>query len=142
MDHATVTLEFGDGEHAFRLALGELRELQEKTGCGPAVLFRQLLLGEWKVDDAREIIRLGMIGGGASPSAALTFVRRYVDGRPLLDAVGPALQILQAALPGPEVGAKKFEAAEATIPETEPSTSPPSSATPPSSAGRRAKSTA
>lgn len=129
--HAEVTLEFGDGEHAFRLALGQLKELQERVGCGPPVLFRRLLLSEYNVEDAREIIRLGMIGGGATPTEALTFVKRYVDERPLIESVPVALTILQAALSGPEIAGKKAMAA-GTMPETDQSTSPPSTATPPS----------
>lgn len=78
----SVDLEWADGQYRFRLGLGELRELQEKTGCGPEFLHARLQARNWMVDDARETIRLGLIGGGLDPAAALTLVKRYVDERP------------------------------------------------------------
>ena len=80
--NGTVDLDFGDGPHRFRLALGELEELQEKTGIGPFLLWQRLLNGEWRTADVRETLRLGLIGGGMEPLAALNLVRRYVDARP------------------------------------------------------------
>jgi hypothetical protein len=97
---AKVDLFFGDGDKSFRLRIGELRELQDKTGAGPLALFRRLIAGEWRVDDLREIIRLGAIGGGMEPLHAADLVKRYVDARPLLESVDPALQIMSAALTG------------------------------------------
>lgn len=124
---ASLTLAFGDAEHRFRLALGELRELQEKTKAGPMALLRRLQSGDWRVDDAREILRIGLVGGGLKPVEALALVTRYVDGFPLLDAVPPAIAVLGAALFGAEdepVG--NGAAAEAASGATETSPSPPS----------------
>ncbi len=56
--NAAVDLDFGDGPHRFRLAMGELEELQEKTGVGPFALMHRLISGEWKVADVREPLRL------------------------------------------------------------------------------------
>ena len=97
---ASVTLVFGDGEHLFRLPIGQIRELQEKTRAGPAHLLARLQSGEWFVDDIRETIRLGLIGGGAAPSEAYRLTVAYVDGRPLLEAVPVALGVLIACLVG------------------------------------------
>lgn len=80
--NGAVTFDFADGTYSFRFAIGELEELQEKTGAGPFVLLRRLFDGSWRVADVRETIRLGLIGGGLEPVKALGLVRRYVDDRP------------------------------------------------------------
>lgn len=95
-----LTMLWGDGEFRFRLAIGQLRELQEKANAGPPELFERLRTNTWRVDDIRETLRLGLIGGGMSPTDALTKVIRYVDARPLFENVGPALNVLGAALLG------------------------------------------
>ncbi|BBF93382.1 gene transfer agent family protein [Blastochloris tepida] len=96
----SVKLTWPDGERTFRLAIGQLRELQERTGVGPHALSRRIVSGDWFVDDLVETIRLGAIGGGASPTEALKLVRTYVEARPLTEAVLPAAAILAAALVG------------------------------------------
>lgn len=79
--NGAVDLDFGDASHVFRLALGELEELQEKTGVGPFVLLNRLINGDWRLADVRETLRIGLVGGGMEPIAALNLVRRYVDRR-------------------------------------------------------------
>jgi Phage tail tube protein, GTA-gp10 len=105
--HGTIDLIWGDGEHPFRLGIGQLRELQEKTGCGPLELFRRLGQGHWRVDDVRETLRIGLIGGGMKPPDALRLVRRYVDERPLTESVLPAQAVLMVALYGEQEDKKQ-----------------------------------
>lgn len=95
-----VEINWGDGTHSFRLSIGQLLELQEKTACGPMELFRRLSAGTWRVSDIRETIRLGLIGGGAKPVDALGLTRRYVDDRPLAESVPVAQAILMVILFG------------------------------------------
>lgn len=97
---ATITLTWADGDHAFRLAWGQIIELQEKTGCGPAFLYARLAAGQWMAGDVAETIRLGLIGGGMTPAEALRLTRAYVHERPLLESVPVAYAILGAALSG------------------------------------------
>lgn len=129
MSQASVTIPFGDGEHTFRLAIGELRELQDKVGIGPAALLDRLAQKRWLADDARETIRLGLIGAGLDPLQAMKLVRRYVDERPWGESVPIAVRILVAAIIGPaEDPAGKHPAEEAAT-QAEPiaaSPSPPS----------------
>ena len=89
MDHVlygtrdgSTTRFFGDDEHVFRLAWKQLIELQEKRNRGPAIIMQQLLSGEWFVEDIREVIRIGLIGGGMPPAEALRMVRTYIEERP------------------------------------------------------------
>ena len=96
---AELSFIWGDGEeYKFRLALRQLKELQEKTGVGPEALFRRVRSGDWFVDDLRQTIRLGLIGGGLAPDRAAKLIADYVDARPLFESKMPAMAILGAAL--------------------------------------------
>lgn len=101
MGGVPVTLEFGDGEHTFALPIASLRELQDKTGRGPLALLRRLQSGEWFVDDVREILRVGLIGGGAKPHEALKLVQRYYDAGGHIEHAPLAVAILAAGLTAP-----------------------------------------
>ena len=71
---AKVRLEWGDGEYDFRLAIGQLDEYDDLTGCGPGFALGLIQTGpfaNWKPKMVREAIRLGLIGGGMEPFAAL-----------------------------------------------------------------------
>lgn len=122
-----ISFVWGDGEYAFRLALGELRRLQERTNAGPLELQRRLLQGTWRVDDIRETIRLGLEGGGMKAESVTQRINDYVDGRPLLDNVLVAARILNAALSGPEdelLGKQEAAEGESTSFQTDSSPSP------------------
>lgn len=99
---AKVTLSWGDGEYVFRLRIGELVELQEKCDAGPAFILERLATQRWKVQDIRETIRLGLMGGGLTPTKALALVTRYVDSRPLQENINHAYVILASAIVGHE----------------------------------------
>lgn len=137
----STSFVWADGEYRFRLAIGQLRELQDKTGTGPFVLFSRFMDGSWRVDDVRETIRLGLIGGGMKPTEALILVKRYVDERPKMENVTPARLIIGAALfgdPEDEVGKEGPE--EAGTPATS-SASPNSTEMEPSLDGQPDRST-
>lgn len=126
-----ITLLWGDGEHRFRLPIGQLRELQAKCDAGPLEILDRLHDRSWRLDDVRETIRLGLIGGGMAPVDALVRVADYVDARPLLESVVSAQVILVTALMGVPDDTVGKQAAEGT----DGSTSPPSTVTEPPSAG-------
>ena len=100
MRDATVTFDWGDGTHSFRLAWGQLAELQEKCDAGPYVVLQRLHSGAWRVEDVSNIIRLGLIGGGMEPAPALKLTRFYVEARPPMESLIPAQVILSSALMG------------------------------------------
>lgn len=137
----SIILPFGDGDYTFRLTIGGLRDLQQAVNVrrvqagvpavGPAQLLQQLGSNAWWVDDARETIRLGLIGGGLPPPRALMLVKRYVEERPARESVPVAQRILLAALIGvPEdpVGGKGRAERAAMESETAASPSPLSTA--------------
>lgn len=138
----SIAIVWGDGEHRFRLPIGQLRELQEKCDAGPAFIHSRLAMGTWRIDDIRETLRLGLIGGGMPPDQAHVLTVRYVDARPLLENVPAAMSVLLAALVGaPDEPVGNAVAAEALTEATDASPSPPSTAPAPPSRSRRRKST-
>jgi len=102
MSHGLITREWADGSYSFRLAYGQWLDLQEAVGCGPLELYVRLLQRQWKVQQIREIIRIGLLGGGTDPSNALRLVRRYVEEQPILESVPLALEIVSASLTMPQ----------------------------------------
>lgn len=100
MRDARVTFDWADGTYTFRLAWGQLGELQEKCDAGPYVVLQRLHSGAWRIEDIANVIRLGLIGGGMDPTPALKLTRAYVEARPTMENLIPAQVILSAALMG------------------------------------------
>ena len=161
-----ITLAFGDGEYAFRLAIGQWRKVQEACDAGPAELLARLappfnamaagvapkdviasgLLGRWRIDDVRAPIFQGLLGGGTEPVQATRLLVAYVDERPLLEAVPVAYKVVLASLVGAEDEAPSGEPMGETAPPLSPAASSASASTASTpraarSASRRAKST-
>lgn len=115
MRDARVTFDWADGTYTFRLAWGQLGELQEKCDAGPYVVLQRLHSGAWRIEDIANVIRLGLIGGGIEPAQALKLVRRYVEARPPMENLIPAQVILSAGLTGaPEEKVGEADAANQT----------------------------
>lgn len=129
MSHGLITRDFADGTYSFRLAYGQWLELQEAVGAGPFELYVNLLQRRWRIQNIREILRIGLIGGGVDPAAALRLVKRYVEDRPPMENVQLAIEIVAASLElpkGVDAPAGEAEAAETNSAE---STLPPSTVT-------------
>jgi hypothetical protein len=119
----SITLVWGDGEQKFRFAIGQFRELQEKVNqrrvavgalpAGPMMLLNQLRANDAWPDDVRDVLRLGLIGGGAKPAEAHRLMSNYFDNSPPLEHMQPAFLVLLAGLAGapgePLDGKKKTE---------------------------------
>jgi len=95
-----IDLDWADGAYSMRLGWGQLAELQEQCDAGPYVVLQRLHNGTWRVEDLSNVIRLGLIGGGMTPVDALKKVRLYVEARPPMESVLPAVGILSASLMG------------------------------------------
>jgi hypothetical protein len=157
--YGAISLEFGDGEHRFNVApYAQIFELQDKCGItavggddsrilipsGPKEIYDRLRIGSWRVADYRETIRIGRIGGGATPVEALQFVKRYVDDRPFTESVEAAWRILAAALvgpPGDDLGKPEAERGQSKVEGASTSPAPPPTAPAPPSGTRPARST-
>jgi hypothetical protein len=125
-----VTLAWLGGEHPFRLATyGQLRLLQETCKAGPMEIFHRLIGARWYVDDVREVIRIGLIGGGMTAADAGALVKAAIDeSAAWLEHVALAKTILLAGLARPDEGdeAKKQTAEKTKIGATDASSFPPS----------------
>lgn len=109
---ASLTTDFGNDNYTFALRWGQLASLQEACDAGPYVILERLATGTWKINDIRETIRYGLIGGGLTPPAALSLVREYVELRPPMENLLLARAILTAGLMGaPEEKVGEDEAA-------------------------------
>lgn len=99
---AEISLPFAGEDRLFRLPLGRIRALQEKTDCGPYELHRRIGLGTWRIDDIRETLFQGMIGGGLEVAKAQKVLETNFDGLPIMQFVPTANAVLMAALSGVE----------------------------------------
>ena len=137
IEDGTVSLQFGGAEYSFRIAFGQWRELQESVNkprieigeppLGPMGLLRAMLDGNAWPHDVREVIRLGLIGGGMKSDRALVLVKRHVEIGSYFVNMPTARTILQTAMFGPpddQVGKDPAPAAESTA--TDGSNSPTS----------------
>ncbi|MGG7577338.1 gene transfer agent family protein [Rhizobium sp. Nf11,1] len=94
---------FGDSEKIFAFPTRELiEELEQKTGQPIGGLFRRFQNHEFSFSDLTEVIRLGLVGGGASPADADRLVKVYSIARPLTESFLVALGIVTALFLGAE----------------------------------------
>ncbi|MEX4006942.1 gene transfer agent family protein [Neoaquamicrobium sediminum] len=104
--HGAVELDWADGTYTFRLSIAGIEELEAKwsreaerdvslfsvvTILAPAVRTARLA-------HIREVLRVGLIGGGMSPVDALAKVRLYIDQRPLDENRDTAYAVALAGL--------------------------------------------
>lgn len=92
-----IDLEFGGTMRRFRLAIGELEELQEETGVGPVLLLQRFFADEHSFVDVRTVLRIGLTGGGSPVSEAYELVRDLHE-KPLVPAIAAATVVLTTAL--------------------------------------------
>ncbi|WP_461344464.1 gene transfer agent family protein [Brevundimonas sp. GN22] len=127
---AEVTLPFGGEERLFRLPIARLRALQEKTDCGPMELIQRYSAGTWRLDDVREAILQGLIGGGLNSHEATQVIMGHFDDTPIFPHVTIAQAIVASAVIGvddeqlekPSAGAKSKTRSRATKSGSRPST--------------------
>lgn len=111
----TAVLSFGGEDRPFALRIREMRALQSICDAGPGELLQRFEAQRYRLDDVRETIRQGLIGGGLSDAMATKLIADHFDNRPLAQFVVLAQIIVAAALVGvaddpvgePEAGAAK-----------------------------------
>lgn len=143
---AEVTLLFADEERLFRLPIGRWRAVQERCDAGPLELLRRYTTSAWRVDDIREVILQGLVGGGLPVAEASKALATHFDGLPLAQFVPVAQAIVMASVVGTEdeddaPGEPRARKRTQTPSRAEKSGSPASTARAPRSASPRAKST-
>ncbi|UGX87123.1 gene transfer agent family protein [Phyllobacterium meliloti] len=103
-----------------------MAKIQEACDAGPYVVLHRLSTQSWLLNDIKEVIRWGLIGGGMTPLSALNLVRDYVEGRPPVESVMHAQAILSAGLmgaPEEELGKDQAASREANHSTTSPTES-------------------
>ena len=144
MTAQTRSIIWLNGEDQFCLAkVGLILDLEEKCKAGISEIAGRLEGGTWYLNDVRETIRLGLIGGGKTPERAMAAVRRHVDENPLGVHVLLAYEILKTTIFGvPDDPVGKGTPAEAkdtgSTTTTDASDAPQSSVSAPASAGHQA----
>ena len=91
---------FGDGKHPFALTDTLIAELERKANLGIGALYLRCVQMAFQLSDLTEIIRLGLIGGGASPERAAQLTDTYAKDRPIEELYPLAVDILQARWSG------------------------------------------
>lgn len=122
-----IEISFGDGDHLCALLLPQLVDLEEFCGFtdiqgnrrkkGVVAIYGEIVAGLTIIDgeivaipqagmasgpDCREIIRLGLIGGGLDPVKARRLVESEIDTQPIVKRWTVAAAILKAAVEGHE----------------------------------------
>jgi hypothetical protein len=88
---ADVTLEWANGEYLFALKGREIEALEAEcinpstngVGIGLGAIWARVMGGTWYRSDIRNIIRLGLMGGGMGPIEANRMCKTYVDDVPI-----------------------------------------------------------
>ncbi|MBB4580376.1 hypothetical protein GGE45_002706 [Rhizobium aethiopicum] len=112
---AIVEADFADGTYKFGLSWALAAEWEKETNRSLMATFLQAARVHVAVmSDIREIVRLGLIGGGTEPAKALRLVRTYVEERPAVENFPLMISILDAFLNGqPESAPTEAEDASA-----------------------------
>ena len=93
--------EFGGEDQVFDvLPLGIRKRLEASRGIGVWALYQKLLTRQCSIDDYREVIRLGLVGGGTDEAEANKLVKAHFDPAPWETYLGLALDIVEAAMMG------------------------------------------
>lgn len=108
-----LTLEWADGSYDFRLTWLGCAEVEKKGDAGIQAIYERVMLGQSHLNDVAEIIRQGLLGGGAGtvdeqpvevkPATANRLISRYVTGEdaaPFIDSWNLAKVILYTFVVG------------------------------------------
>lgn len=126
---AKIRTFFGDRDYEFCLLIGQCVELQEITDCGLAVTL--VRLQQFHVRDIKEVLRLGLIGGGMKSEDAFRLVERHVVSGEIGQGADVAYRVVAAAIagvPDEKLGESKGEWIADPLSQTESSDMPTSTA--------------
>jgi hypothetical protein len=122
--HTAIYRDLAGRRRRLELRLGEIGELERLCGAGLGAIYLRVVSMQWRYDDIRETIRLGLQGGGASEPDATAIAMRYLDPRPKGEFLALAASILSACIDGVPEGNEDGERSAG------PETSPPSTRSP------------
>ena len=108
-DLITYRAFFGDRDCAFTLTDPMLTELERIVGLGAGSIYAKLVNLAYSADLLREIIRLGLIGGGTAPVEAKRLCDIYAANRPITETFPLAFEIMDARWNGTAPDAPELE---------------------------------
>ena len=98
-----VRLDFAGERRTFDLSpIGALRRVQDACDAGPQFILNRLFDGSWRLDDLREPIIQGLVGGGMPQREAQGLVETWLDPEPKQQFIPLAQGVLMAWLVGAE----------------------------------------
>lgn len=127
-----VELVFGGDVRRFRLGIDNLIALQDKLDSGPMEIVDRFRRGTWRIQDVKESLRIGLLGGfGDNPApeqakTAARLVEECVRPGNIVPHVFTAMAVVLAALQGDPDDPVGKTAATANAPEAPASPPPPS----------------
>jgi len=132
---ASITLPWGIDEYTFKRGIRQWQKGKGRCGAGRGEIYRRLIsvapaleqgltlrqaaamgmIGDWRVEDVREVIHQGLIGGGMPEvQAGVLVLRRIPDLASAKDHIALAYGIVRAGLgdvpdepPGEKTGRAK-----------------------------------
>lgn len=107
----SIEMVWGSGLQTFKFGMGQFRALQENVNrrrlaigaplVGPMDMVEALKAKNVWPDDLRDILRLGLIGGGMASRDAHLEMTQSFDDSPPFEHMKPALIVLLSGLTGP-----------------------------------------
>lgn len=134
---AEIILKWGDGEYLFALKGAQIETLEKLCGTGIGEIAHRVLSFKPTYADIKQIIWLGLEGGGMPPVLVKEKVERFIDNQPLAAPEDPssplntAISIMNAAwfgvedLPKGEAEAGESPAKSSTSESSGPASSDP-----------------
>jgi len=117
MANTSVTHFFGDQERKFQLTTPLIIEIERKIGSGIGAIAQRLFAQQHSHNELVEIIRLGLVGGGADPATATALTDAYLTNAPIMPNYMIAHAVISAAFfgsePEPDVAAPGTEQQDA-----------------------------
>jgi hypothetical protein len=95
-----IEIDWGGDLRTFRLDIDRLIALQDACGAGPYEILTRLSSGRWLVQDIKETLRLGLMGGGVEGKKARDLADQAVQPGSILQHVQTAQAVLMASLVG------------------------------------------
>ena len=97
---ASISLTWAGDERLFRLGIDQCLALEERRKCSLYEIMERLGGRKWFIDDLREPLRLGLIGGGMDGAPARKLVEKHVTAGNLMPHALPAHAVVLAAIHG------------------------------------------
>jgi hypothetical protein len=102
----SIILPWGGEDRLFRIQIAQLEKIQEARDVGAYVMLDRLVTGRWFVQDIREVLRWGLIGGGMEVGEVSKLLKLYFESMP---PAGENLITAQRALGAGLLGAAEEE---------------------------------